>query len=552
MTELFINLIERLSVIITLAFFLSKTRLFRNILKQELTKRQKFGLILGFGLFGIVGTYWGIPIKGAIANSRVVGPAIAGIIGGPLVGGFAGLIAGVHRAWLGGFTALACGVSTTVEGLIAGILAKRFLEKRFSFAFGVLTGMFIETLQMIIILLLARPFADALSLVKVIGLPMILVNGIGIGVFLLILESTVREKEHIGAVYAEKALNIANMTLPILREGLNSKTAAEVARIILKKTDADAVALTDKNIILAHVGSGEDHHLAGTSIKTSATAKALTTGELTVVISKEAIGCSNPTCKLASAVIAPLFIKNEVVGTLKLYYNKPDKIGEFTIAFIEGLSRLISTQLELSMLESQTKLLARAELKALQAQINPHFLFNSLNTIVALCRLNPNKARELIIKLSEYFRRNLREWEPLIPLAEELKNVELYLTFEKARFLDKLQVEVNIDEKAKEVLVPPFAVETLVENAIKHGILPKKGGLLQINATVNGNKAIIDVNDNGVGLASKAEEGIGLTNLKERLKNLFRDEGQFFLYPKDEGGTVARLIIPTPTKEGIQ
>ncbi|ABB14637.1 sensor histidine kinase [Carboxydothermus hydrogenoformans] len=552
MNELFINLIERLSVIITLAFFVSKTRLFRNILQQELTIRQKLGLILGFGLFGIIGTYWGIPIKGAIANSRVVGPAIAGIIGGPAAGLLAGLIAGVHRAWLGGFTAVACGISTTVEGLIAGVLARRFPEKRFNVVFGILTGMFIETLQMIIILLLARPFEDALSLVKVIGLPMILVNGIGIGVFLLILESTVKEKEHIGAVYAEKALNIANETLPILREGLNRETAFKVSRIILNKTDADAVALTDKNIILAHVGSGEDHHLSGTPIKTAATAKALNNGELTVVLNKEAIGCSNSNCKLASAVIAPLFIRNEVVGALKLYYNKPDKIGEFTITFIEGLSRLISTQLELSMLEHQAKLLARAELKALQAQINPHFLFNSLNTIVALCRKNPDQARELIIKLSEYFRRNLREWEPLIPLAEELKNVELYLTFEKARFSDKLQVNLNIDDKVKEVMVPPFAVETLVENAVKHGILPKKGGLVQINAKLQDNKAVIEIVDNGVGLREDVKVGVGLSNLKERLRNLFREEGQFYLYSREDGGTISRLIIPLLSKEALR
>ncbi|GAV21733.1 sensor histidine kinase [Carboxydothermus pertinax] len=552
MSELFINLIERLSVIITLAFFISKTKLFRNVIKQDLTLRQKIGLIIGFGLFGIIGTYWGIPIKGAIANSRVVGPAIAGIIGGPTIGLLAGLIAGVHRAWLGGFTAVACGISTTVEGLIAGILARRFPEKRFNVAFGILTGMSIETLQMIIILLLARPFDDAFSLVKIIGLPMILVNGIGIGVFLLILESTVKEKEHIGAVYAEKALNIANLTLPILREGLNMKTAAEVARIILNKTDADAVALTDKSIILAHVGSGEDHHLSGTSIKTTATAKALNNGVLTVVLNKEAIGCSNSGCKLASAVIAPLFIKNEVVGALKLYYNKPDKIGEFTIIFIEGLSRLISTQLELSMLESQAKLLARAELKALQAQINPHFLFNSLNTIVALCRINPDQARELIIKLSEYFRRNLREWEPLIPLAEELKNVELYLTFEKARFSNKLLVDLNIDDKVKEVLVPPFAVETLVENAVKHGILPKKGGLIQINAKLQDKKAVIEVVDNGIGLSEDAKIGVGLSNLKERLRNLFREEGQFYLSSKEDGGTISRLIIPLLSKEALR
>jgi len=204
MHEVFFNLAERLGVIVTLAFFLSKTKLFGNILNQQLNIIQKIGLIIGGGLFGILGTYWGIPIKGAIANSRVIGPAIVGIIGGPYIGLLAGFIAGFHRALLGGFTAVACGISTTVEGLIAGLVAKKFSDKKFKWYFGILTGMSIEMLQMIIILNLAKPFKDALDLVEVIGIPMIVINGIGIGIFLLILESVVEEKKKIGQCLQQK------------------------------------------------------------------------------------------------------------------------------------------------------------------------------------------------------------------------------------------------------------------------------------------------------------------------------------------------------------
>lgn len=544
MHEVFFNLAERLGVIVTLAFFLSRTKLFGNILNQQLNIIQKIGLIIGGGLFGILGTYWGIPIKGAIANSRVIGPAIVGIIGGPYIGLLAGFIAGFHRALLGGFTAVACGISTTVEGLIAGLVAKKFSDKKFKWYFGILTGMSIEMLQMIIILTLAKPFKDALDLVEVIGIPMIVINGIGIGIFLLILENVVEEKKKIGAVFAAKALHIANETLPILREGLTVETAKKVAEIILNKTDADAVAITDRNSVLSYTGCGNHKEIIKKAIEDQEILQTLEKGDICTVSEKENNKGDSKGNNLTTAIICPLFIKNNLIGTLQLFYNRFMQLNEFTTTFVKGLSQLISTQLEIAALEKQTKLLAKAELKALQAQINPHFLFNSLNCIVALCRIDPEKARELIIKLSEYFRRNLREWDPLIPLSEELENVNLYLTFEKARFSDKLHIEFDINNETTTVKVPPFSVETLVENAIKHGLLPKKGGTLQIKASKNGHKVVIEVADNGIGINGNTKDGVGLTNLKERLKNLFGEEGELVITPSEKGGTIARLIIP--------
>lgn len=544
MHEVFFNLAERLGVIVTLAFFLSRTKLFGNILNQQLNIIQKIGLIIGGGLFGILGTYWGIPIKGAIANSRVIGPAIVGIIGGPYIGLLAGFIAGFHRALLGGFTAVACGISTTVEGLIAGLVAKKFSDKKFKWYFGILTGMSIEMLQMIIILTLAKPFKDALDLVEVIGIPMIVINGIGIGIFLLILENVVEEKKKIGAVFAAKALHIANETLPILREGLTVETAKKVAEIILNKTDADAVAITDRNSVLSYTGCGNHKEIIKKAIEDQEILQTLEKGDICTVSEKENNKGDSKGNNLTTAIICPLFIKNNLIGTLQLFYNRFMQLNEFTTTFVKGLSQLISTQLEIAALEKQTKLLAKAELKALQAQINPHFLFNSLNCIVALCRIDSEKARELIIKLSEYFRRNLREWDPLIPLSEELENVNLYLTFEKARFSDKLHIEFDINNETTTVKVPPFSVETLVENAIKHGLLPKKGGTLQIKASKNGHKVVIEVADNGIGINGNTKDGVGLTNLKERLKNLFGEEGELVITPSEKGGTIARLIIP--------
>jgi len=545
MKEIFFNLAERLSVIVTLAFFLSRTNLFKSILDRQLSNLQKVGLVIGGGLFGILGTYWGIPIKGAIANSRVIGPAIVGIIGGPYIGLLAGFLAGLHRGLLGGFTGIACGISTTVEGLIAGVLAQKFSDKKLKWYFGILTGMGIETIQMLIILTFAKPFKDALSLVQVIGLPMIVINGIGIGVFLLILENVVEEKKKIGAVFAAKALDIANETLPILREGFTQQTAKEVAEIILNKTDVDAVCITSKKELLAFAGDETNKEKAMSVLMDPNILQKLEKKEVCTISVRENSTPNHKIDKLTSIVICPLYVRNNLIGTLQLIYKHFTKIDEFSMTFVTRLSQLVSTQLEIAELEKQTKLLAKAELKALQAQVNPHFLFNCLNTIVALCRIDPEKARELIIKLSEYFRRNLKEWEPLIPLSEELENVNLYLAFEKARFSDKLQIEFILpQDNLNSIMVPPFSIETLVENAVKHGLLPKKGGVLRIKAAKNGQKAIIEVVDTGVGINGNSKDGVGLSNLRERLKNLFGEEGQLLVVPAEDGGTVARLVIP--------
>lgn len=544
MIALLVNLTERLGILVMVSYLLSRSTLFRRLLWGKLTRKENVIIIIIFGLFGIVGTYWGIPIYGAIANSRVIGPAIAGIIGGPVIGGFAGLIAGIHRVSLGGFTALACGVSTTLEGVLAGLLAQRHHEKRFSWRFGLMTGIFLEVVQMLIIITIARPFNAAFSLVKFIGVPMIFVNGAGIAIFLLILDNAFKEEERIGSFYAQKVLAIANETLPLLRNGLDLQHAQELAKIVYKEIGAKAIALTDKQNILAHVGWGEDHHRPGDLVHTQATKDALASGKVTLVNNKKELGCDHPDCQLYRAVILPLKVKEQVVGALKIYYSYKDKVNDVIISFAEGLAQLISTQLELAAWQKQAELLAKAELKSLQAQIHPHFLFNALNTISALCRLNPLEAKDITLMLADFLRRSLKEWEPLISLKDELDTIDLYLNLEKARFRDKLEVCINIEPNLYDTPIPPFSLQTLVDNSIRHGLLPQKGGRVEINGYHRENKVVIEVIDDGVGF-NKGEKGlgIGLTNVTERLNTLFGKEAKLELNSLD-GKTLARLTLP--------
>ncbi|GAW91689.1 sensor histidine kinase [Calderihabitans maritimus] len=567
MDNLFIVLIERMSVIAILAFLLTRAEVFRRLLLRQSTVVEKIFFILFFGLFGIIGTYTGVPIKGAIANSRVIGAVAGGLLGGPLVGLGAGLIAGLHRFSLGGFTALACGLSTTVEGLIGGLFSSQNPWKNVSWKKAFAVGVLSETIQMVIILAVAKPFSAAWDLVSIIGLPMIVVNSIGLAIFMVIVRLVYSEQDRIGAMQAHRALKIADKTLPYLRQGLNEESAKKVAEIIYQSTELGAVAITDRYKILAHVGAGEDHHRPGEPLLTEATQNAIATGQIQTANNAEEIGCRQPGCSLRSAVIVPLKRREEVIGALKLYKLKEGAIGRVEREFAHGLAHLFSTQLELAQLEYQARLAAAAEIKALQAQINPHFLFNALNTIVSYVRTNPENARRLLIHLGEFFRKNLEHCGDFVTLEREIEHIKAYLAIEEARFKDVIKIEYDIVPELLQVKLPALILQPLVENALKHGLLPQKeGGLLRISArkvVENGREEMrIVIADNGVGMSAdrvnsllrtqKASgyrvysggAGVGLTNVNERLVSIYGPEYGLKIDSELGKGTTVKISVP--------
>lgn len=577
MLDLLRLLLERMGIIVTVAFLITRSGLFRQIINIKATSlRIKTIMVIIFGAFGILGTYTGIPIvphqweyklgfgiasyDEALANSRVVGVFIAGLLGGPIIGFGAGVIAGVHRFWLGGFTALACGIATVIEGLIGGYLGKKHGYVNISGWRVFIAGGLAEVIQMLIILLLARPFESAWALVKIISLPMIVSNGMGIAIFILILQSVIRDKETIGALQAQKALEIANSTLPYFRKGLNPCTARQAAEIIRNSTGLAAVAFTDRERILAHVGVGSDHHKSDEKVFTLTTKKVLMTGEMQVAVSSEDIACLYEKCPLSSAVVAPLKIKEQVVGSLKLYLWPKNRITSVEKKLAEGIAHLFSGQLELAEAEKRAHLLSKAEIKALQAQINPHFLFNSLNTIVALIRTKPELARKLLVNLGDFFRQNLQSSEQeMITLEQEVKHVRSYLAIEEARFGDRIKISISIPEGIFMAKLPPLTLQPLVENAIRHGLKNKKaGGEVEIVGHQEGSKVRIQIIDNGIGMevnkisqiteaqqiSSEEGCGIALSNVYQRLIAHYGNEASFTITSQANEGTTVTLEFP--------
>ncbi|RKD31563.1 sensor histidine kinase [Thermohalobacter berrensis] len=556
------GLVNRVGIIIVLAFILSKAKLFRNLVtKRKVSILDKFILSIFFGIFGIIGTYSGIKIQGALANSRVIGVFAGGLLGGPFVGIMSGFIAGLHR-WaidIGGFTAVACGISTTVEGILAGILSKKFYKSKNKWMFSLVAGAFAELVQMIIILIVAKPFSQALELVEIIGIPMITVNSIGISMFIAVTESIFKDQERAAAYQAQIALKIANKTLKYFRKGFNTDTAYKTAQIIYNMADLKAVAFTDTEKILAHVGAGEDHHKLGNPIKTNLTKSVIRTGKYKVANSQREIDCNNDSCSLKSAIIVPLKEKNKVIGTLKLYKTEEQSITQIDVELALGLALLFSTQIEVSKVEYQAKLLKDAELKALQAQINPHFLFNAINTIVSFVRIKPDKARELLLHLGSYFRKNLQQNKEEVELYKEIEHVKSYLEIEKARFGEKLKVKFHIPDNLT-CYLPPLILQPIVENAVKHGIMEKlEGGTIEIKAIDEVDEVKLIVKDNGVGMdtlyvnslfsQNKETSSVGLINVNNRLINKYGKEYGLKINSKLGKGTIVTMRIPKDTSE---
>ena len=551
--SLLFQMIARMSMVVTMAFIFSQIKLFRQVNYRYAGRLDKVKIALVFGLIGIGETYVGIPIHDALANSRVVGVMAAGLVGGPAVGLGAGLIAGVHRYFLGGFTDIACSVSCLLEGLLAGLVKKRYPNQLIPWEIAWITGIVGEVMQMGLILLLAHPYGRAVDLVENIAIPMITVNSVGMAIFMLIIKAIIDDQNKVGAMEAQKVLRITVKTLPYFRRGMNQESAEAVAKIIYQYSGYHAVAITDTEKVLAFIGAEAEHHLTENRHFTKSTSTVIETGEIYIAATAKKIGCEHPGCTLKSAIIVPLKYSGKIVGTFKLYYTSSNLMKQTDLVFAKGLAQLFSVQLELSELERESKQAAQAELKALQAQINPHFLFNTLNTIIALVRIKPILARELLLKLSEIFRFTLHKTGKEITLEEELNQVKAYLTIEKARYGDKLAFKEKIEFNPAIYLITSLTIQPLVENAIKHGLKPKEeGGTIYLLIHEKNDFIEIKLKDDGIGfdvkksnpLQSPGEGHIGLRNVHERLRSQYGEPYGLTIDSEIGIGTTVIIHIP--------
>lgn len=542
-----------MAVFMVVGYLYCKSPWFRPLANDRLVFKDKILLFFFFSGLSILGTYLGHPIQDALANTRAIGPVLAGLIGGPILGTSVGFSGGLHRFFQGGFTAFSCGLSTTVEGFIGGMIhlylaRTNRVQQVFNPGVAFLAAMVAEIVQMAIIISVSRPLVDAVNLVKVIALPMILTSSFGSALFISMIRDQRDMRDRAAAEFLARALNIAERTLGLLARGFDTKTANSLAKIIHEETGVSAVAITDTEKVLAFVGAGSEHHLPGDPISSDLTRDAISENKVVFVdgVEQKFICPISDKCALNSTLVVPLTDENSVVGTIKLYEDKNKRFLNMNKSLGQGIARLLSNQLLISRYEQQKNLLVMAELKLLQAQVNPHFLFNSLNTIVAILRNDPQRARELLIHLSAFMRKNLNRTRELSTLEEELAHVNSYLTIEKARYEDRLTVVTEIDRALLNLTLPAFTLQPLVENAIKHGIANMlEPGTVKIKAYRKNGTAIIDIEDNaGSFFEKRNEDGLGIRIVDKRIKLVmghnFGAEAQCIPYQK----TLLRVSVP--------
>lgn len=524
--EMLIHLFERAALLLILLFFLIRIPWFKESLQKDFhSPMERVIITLVFCLFAIFGTYSGINVEGSLVNVRIIAVVSGGILFGPWVGIITGIVSGVHRYLIdiGGITSIPCFITSIFAGLVSGFINRR-IKRSLHWIYGILAGMFCEILTMLLILMMAHPFSLGLDIVSKIAFPMI-IGELNIGLIVLLVMSVEGEKEIIAAKQAKLALDIANKTMPYFRS-ITPISLKIICSIIKSNIKADAIAITNTKQVLAHVGLGEEKYRSGKEPIGELTKEAILKGQYK--IRNQVRDYHIP--EIHSLLVVPFEEHGEVTGTLIIYYRKAYKMTYSLQTMAIGLSQIISTLMEISRIDQIKEAANKAELKALQTKINPHFLFNALNAIASTTRHDPEKARELIINLSGYMRFNLEINDERIDIHKELAQVRNYVEIEKARFGNRLTVQYEIDKVS--VKIPSLLIQPLVENAIIHGILKQKGpGVVTIMVKDIKDKIRISVKDTGVGISEEliqqlygeeiAPIHIGLSNVHKRVKMIY-------------------------------
>jgi len=335
-------------------------------------------------------------------------------------------------------------------------------------------------------------------------------------------------------------LHTASLAAPALREGLTRDAAASAARHLRTLLGSRGVALTDTERVLAAEGPGSE------LLEMGAVASVLATGRSAVT------GPPAPGDPGLRFVVAPLVVDDRVLGTLVAITD--DATAVLTRTTTE-VARWVSSQIELAELDASRARLAEAEVRALRAQISPHFIYNALTAIASYVRTDPEHARELLLEFADFTRYSFRRHGDFTTLAEELRSIDRYLTLERARFGDRLQVTVRVAPEVLPVAVPYLCLQPLVENAVRHGLEGRAGpGRITILAEDAGADCTISVEDDGIGadpeqirramVGEGDSDSIGVGNVDERMRSVFGDEYGLVVETGPGLGTKVSMRVP--------
>ena len=332
-----------------------------------------------------------------------------------------------------------------------------------------------------------------------------------------------------------------------LRDGLQEASADRIAKQLLGLLDCVAVGMTDgQGRLLSWYGDAVRHY----EDLSSAIDFALTHHRREFV-SHANLPCPNRgACPMRIAMVVPLIVEGTTEGSIVVV---GDARRRQLVMMTDAVAQFVSTCFELARMESSKSALLRAEIKALRAQISPHFLHNALNTIAELSRKDPEQTEDLLIELADFVRYSFRNSSMFSTLAEELRNVDRYLTIETANHSGKLSCRLKIDPQVLGVVVPCLVVQPLVENAVKHGL--SGNGTVTIMAQDNGVEALVSIEDDGVGMdpdrlldelsnAHESGKHVGIGNINQRMRAVFGDD--YALIVETAPGAGMKVILRVP------
>lgn len=342
-----------------------------------------------------------------------------------------------------------------------------------------------------------------------------------------------------------RTLHAVTKAAPQLRGGLTAASAQRAAKHLRRLADADALAITDAGSTLGWSGPSDGWRSRAPELA----ARMLAGGAITVIGADRLRPVSS---QLRGAVVAPLTRDDVVIGAIVAFSAHPTTPA--LVRAVEELAIFASGQLDLAELDRARAERAEAEVRALRAQISPHFVFNSLTAIASFVRTDPDRARELLLDFADFTRYSFRAHGTFASLADELKAIEQYLLLEQARFGDRLQVRLRVDSEILGVRIPFLCLQPLVENAVQHGLEARSGpGTVEIRAADRGADCMLSVEDDGVGndpevirraLAGEPGAHVGMTNVDERLRTAFGDDYGLVVETAPGAGTKVSFRVP--------
>jgi two-component system, LytTR family, sensor kinase len=363
-----------------------------------------------------------------------------------------------------------------------------------------------------------------------------------------------RNRRNTFATPLEKAtfgtLHTVALAAPVLREGLSRNSASFALPYLRTLLDTCALTMTDDKAEILGWDGDSDQHQPDVRVLAQ---QVITSGRQQIA-SHTSISCEHPSCEVRGIFVVPLLSEDRVIGTLGALTTST--AGPVLLRATGEVGRYISSQLELAELDDSRARLNRAEVRALRAQISPHFVYNALTTIASFIRTDPIRARELLLEFADFTRYSFRTAGEFTTLKDELTNIERYIALEKARFGERLNIKLQIAPEALNVVLPFLALQPLVENAVRHGLASKpSGGTITITAEDAGAECVIIVEDNGVGMdPSRLHEDlddahlsgahVGLGNVDDRMRSTFGADFGLVVDTNLGAGTKITLRVP--------